>query len=430
MVERRAPAQRAQGDLGGEGLVPFVGKARAPAFERGREVGLAGVHMPERVQRHDAGDGRHRRQAPPVAAAGDGPAVGQVEADRVAAQVARGVIARRHRPAPFRLDREHVQHARAGLNPERILQRLHDRTGRAPAVRRLRHGPRADEDEPASADEGPRHRPRLQPAHLVVNRAGRLAPVDETFFLAQAVGVGRLAVVLRRLECAALGQLVEYGQQQRCAEAREVVLDLRAGVIGADWTPGGREHASGIERLDHPHDAHAGLPIAGDHGAMHRGGPPVLREQRRVHVQQAQRRRLQHRGGQDLAVGRHHARIGVPGPELREKRLVLQPVGLKHRHASGERDALDRAVADALAAAAGTVRLRDDARDVMARVEQRLERGHGEIGRAEEDQPQRPAGPYHFPVRLSLRIRRTIRSRWMPRRRSTKTRPSRWSISC
>ena len=37
---------------------------------------------------------------------------------------------------------------------------------------------------------------------------------------------------------------------------------------------------------------------------------------------------------------------------------------------------------------------------------------------------------HHLPARVSFWIFRTIRSRLMPRRRSTKSAPSRWSISC
>ena len=76
-----------------------------------------------------------------------------------------------------------------------------------------------------------------------------------------------------------------------------------------------------------------------------------------------------------------------------------------------------------LPAAAGTIRLRDDADNlVRRRGQQRVERGHGEGRRAEEHDPQ---AIYHLPARVSLWIFFTIMSRLMPRGRSTNKLPSR-----
>ena len=47
--------------------------------------------------------------------------------------------------------------------------------------------------------------------------------------------------------------------EQRGAESREIVLDLGAGVVGADRADGRGEDGAGVERLDDAHDAHAGF---------------------------------------------------------------------------------------------------------------------------------------------------------------------------
>ena len=86
-------------------------------------------------------------------------------------------------------------------------------------------------------------------------------------------------------------------------------------------------------------------------------------------------------------------RIRAARPEGGEERLVLQPLRLQHRDAVLARATLlDRAFADLLAAAARPVGLRDDADDGVARGEQRLQRRHGEVRRAEEHEAERAAG--------------------------------------
>ena len=142
--------------------------------------------------------------------------------------------------------------------------------------------------------------------------------------------------------------------------------------------------------------------------------PAVPRQQRRVHVDHAEPRRGEHRIREDLAVSRDDAEVGA-------KRGQRRPETAGSFKRSGCRTGTPAASARALTgrdrrlvpASARPIRLRDDADDLVARGEQRVERGNGEVRRAEENDPQ-PGGRYHLPARVSLRIFRTMMSRLMP----------------
>ena len=94
-----------------------------------------------------------------------------------------------------------------------------------------------------------------------------------------------------------------------------------------------------------------------------------------------------------------------------------------------QRSRFDRCIRNMMASTSRTIRLRDDADDRVARREQRVERRDRERRRPEKHDAQ-SAGRYHLPARVNFLIFRTIRSRLMPRRRSTKSVPSKWSTSC
>ena len=76
MIERRAPAQRAEHDFGGEALIALVGEAGTAGFEGRGQIGMPRMHPPERVERHHPRDRRHGRQARPAGEAGAGSTAG------------------------------------------------------------------------------------------------------------------------------------------------------------------------------------------------------------------------------------------------------------------------------------------------------------------------------------------------------------------
>ena len=145
------------------------------------------------------------------------------------------------------------------------------------------------------------------------------------------------------------------------------------------------------------------------------------------------------RVGEDPPVGGDDPEVGVPGGERVQKRLVLHPRRLKDRQARRQRARLHRRVGHLLTAAARLVGLGHDTdHGVRGGGEQGVERRHGKLGRAENDDAQRRhrgrngaphlglrRGVHHLPARVSFWILRTIRSRLMPRSRSTNSAPSR-----
>ena len=278
----------------------------------------------------------------------------------------------------------------------------------------------------------------MQPADEIVHARGRPAPVDDAVLLGQPVRVGRLGVVLRPLDRVVACQQIDDGDQQACADPRERALDLFAGLVRPDGTMFLDDGGAGVERLDDPHDRDAGGQLAGDDGPMNRRGAAIARQQRGVHVDHAEPRDRQNRLGEDAPVRGDDAEVGVPAGQGVEKRRILHALRLQHGEAGRQRARLDRRVGHLLAAASRPVGLRDDAdHGVRRRGEQRVQRRHGELRRAEEDDAKGRhgrhwgadvglrRGAHHLPARVSFWIFRTIRSRLMPRRRSTKSAPSR-----
>ena len=212
--------------------------------------------------------------------------------------------------------------------------------------------------------------------------------------------VGDLRFVLRLLPRGASGDLIDDSREQRGSAAGEIVFELLAGLVGADWTFHPGDHAAGIERLHDAHDRHAGHGIAGDDRAMDRRGAAVLRQQRRVDVDHPEPGDRQHLVGQDPAVGGDDAEVGVPGPEGVQERGVFHLRGLEDRQSRGDRACFHRRVRHLLAAAARPIGLGDDAGDgVRRRREQRLERRDRELGRAKKDDLD---ALHHLPARVSL----------------------------
>ena len=62
-----------------------------------------------------------------------------------------------------------------------------------------------------------------------------------------------------------------------------------------------REHRPGVEAGLDRHDVDAGLRVAGEDRPLDRRGAAPARQQREVHVHEAERQRFEQRGRQDLA---------------------------------------------------------------------------------------------------------------------------------
>ena len=109
-------------------------------------------------------------------------------------------------------------------------------------------------------------------------------------------------------------------------------------------------------------------------------------------------RRLQDRPRQDQPIGRHHRHLGPECRKRRALRRLAKTCRTPHRQPQRLRPRLHRRRPRLLPAPAGPRRLGIGAKDRVPRRHQRVQRGHGELRRAHEDQPhgnpaRRGSGP-------------------------------------
>ena len=233
---------------------------------------------------------------------------------------------------------------------------------------------RAMQDVARAVEERVGMRPGRQAANLVVNRGRRPRPVDEP------VGLGQLGRVASPATSSC--GVSRHRCRRRCDRASRraarrrdrasVALDARRRVVGADRharrcaSIGPASSALTTRMMVTPVSA-----IAVDHRAMDGRGAAVARQQRGVHVDQAEARRRQQPVRQDLAVGGDHAEVGAERRELR-LRMARAPAssGCSTGRPRRRGQRLDRAVGDLLPAAARPIGLRDDADDLVRRSRQ------------------------------------------------------------
>jgi hypothetical protein len=190
-------------------------------------------------------------------------------------------------------------------------------------------------------------------------------------------------------------------------------------------------HVAGVEAFGHLHHTDTCHPIAGEQRPLDRCGAAPPRQQREVQV--------------DHGEAREHVRLDQ-APERDDDAEVGQRVQLQQCvHLVDDRDAelpggpLHRARHELVAPPAALVGVRDGCDHLETGVGQRSQRRHGDVGRAEEGQPARPAGEPHHDRRrrrLSLLPSANLRYcfsaalRWSGSIRSNIKMPCRWSVSC
>ena len=111
--------------------------------------------------------------------------------------------------------------------------------------------------------------------------------------------------------------------QQLGAEPRQPVLQLAGRLVRRRSHRAHGSDRPGVEPLLQPHERHAGLRVAGQHGRLDRRRAAPARQQRGVNVDAAAARDVQHLARQQQPVGHDHDQIG------REPRGSRR--GLRHR---------------------------------------------------------------------------------------------------
>ena len=103
-----------------------------------------------------------------------------------------------------------------------------------------------------------------------------------------------------------------------------------------------------------------------------------------MHVDHPETRKVQHALWKELPVSRNHAEVWRPAAQRLSDFWIAKTRRLKHGQPVLNRCHLDWRVSDLVSTAAWPIRLRDDADDVVRRPNERLERGHGKLRRAEK----------------------------------------------
>ena len=161
-----------------------------------------------------------------------------------------------------------------------------------------------------------------------------------------------------------------------------------------------RIHRAAIESCCHPHQADAGLVVAGEYRGLDRRGAAPARQDGAVHVQTAVCRHVEHRLRQDKSIGGDDQYVGLQRFELGNRFGRLQRPRLQHRDIVFERQRLHRARHDLLAASGRPVGLGQYGHRCVARVDQRGQRSTRELRCAGEEHP----GSVHLLDCLQLRL--------------------------
>ena len=103
-----------------------------------------------------------------------------------------------------------------------------------------------------------------------------------------------------------------------------------------------------------------------------------------MHVDHAELRKVQHAFREDLSVSRNHPELRCPASERLFDLGIAKPRWLKHRESVLDSRHLDRCLGDPLSSAAWAIGLRDDADDVVRRVNEPFKRRYCKLRRPEE----------------------------------------------
>jgi hypothetical protein len=222
---------------------------------------------------------------------------------------------------------------------------------------------------------------RLQGAHDALALMCRRRRVQRAVGRRDLLGVGH--ALLRLLDARRV--LLEHADQQARAEVHQTGGERAVRVVGPDRLGLRQAHRPAVEAGGDLHDRDPGLGVAGHHGPLHGRRPAPARQQRRVHVEQAEVR--QQRLLEQGAEGAHDDDVGRGGRDPRTRLVAVDALGLEDLDAELPRRVGHGRRGQRTAASRGTIGPRDDEHRPVRGARQALEHGGGERRRAEEDRP-------------------------------------------
>ncbi len=151
------------------------------------------------------------------------------------------------------------------------------------------------------------HRPGVIGPHSARQLLGVLLPIELGIGFFDQWGVARAVIGLRPGRGQAV--VVNGGDgflQQISRQPRQPVVELTGGLVGADVQRLLHQHRAGVQALIHLHQRNPRLWVTGQDGLLDGAGTPPTGQQRRVQVPTPQPGGVQHRFGQQQAIGGRH----------------------------------------------------------------------------------------------------------------------------
>ncbi len=231
-------------------------------------------------------------------------------------------------------------------------------------------------------------RPGVEGADQAFKLIGRTRPVQARFVLVQLMGVVGQAVILNLADQRAVCQTGNGLQHSRRTEFGQAIMQRAARVLRGNRGDRLEQHRPGVQPCFHAHHGHAALGITGLHRALNRCRTAPARQQRRMAVDAAQARNIQHHLRQDQAVGDDHHQIGLQRCQFGLRVGIAQCGRLHDRYVMLQRQLLDRAGHQLLSTTGRAIGLGVHGDDLVRAVEQGLEVFGGKFRGAGEDDAQ------------------------------------------
>ncbi len=161
----------------------------------------------------------------------------------------------------------------------------------------------------------------LKARTLPLDVGGAQAPVDACLGLADLGGVGRAAP--GAAECHPCGR--RRGDpipRGACGAPSSASASCSVAAVSLGRMVHGslQEDGAGIQGRLHAHEGDAGLAVAGEERALNGRGAAPARQQRGVHIDAAEPRRIEQRLRQNEPVGDHDQHVRAPGAKLSKRR--------------------------------------------------------------------------------------------------------------
>ena len=147
------------------------------------------------------------------------------------------------------------------------------------------------------------------------------------------------------------------------------LIEFSGGFILPDRDGSFEDHVPSVQPFPHKHGGNAGLLFSVDNAPLDGARSPILGQQRTMYIDTAKLRNLQHRFGQDLAIGDYHNKLRGKLAQLGYNLLIFEGLRLKYRQLMLHGQLLHRRKGHLVASSFRLIRLGIDSQDLMSPVD-------------------------------------------------------------